>query len=253
MNTLDVEITGRGRPLVLLHSLLQDRSSFAGIAARLSDQRRVFNVNMPGFGASPEAEPLLGYADRIAEAFEALGIGPDADVVGNGLGGFVGLTMALRHGALFDRLVVVGSAIRFPDPGRAVFRAMADRAETDGMSALADQAMLRMFTADFIAANPATIAPLRDVFLSIRPSVFAAACRSLAALDLADDLASIRNPVQVIVGEHDSATSANLGAELAAALPQAQLAVLPGGSHAPHLQDPDAFVAAMAPFLDLTA
>jgi 3-oxoadipate enol-lactonase len=208
---------------------------------------------MPGFGTSPEAEPLSGYADRIADTFEAMGIGPDVDVIGNGLGGFVGLTMALRHGALFDRLVVVGSAIRFPDQGRAVFRAMADRAESDGMTALADQAMLRMFTADFIAANPQRIAPLREVFLSIRPNVFAAACRALAALDLADDLASIRNPVQVIVGEHDSATSANLGAELAAALPQAQLTILSGGSHAPHLQDPEAFVAAMAPFLGLRA
>jgi 3-oxoadipate enol-lactonase len=251
MTTLDVEITGQGRPLVLLHSLLQDRSSFAGIAVRLSDQRKVFNVNMPGFGTSPEAAPLAGYADRIAEAFDALGIGPEADVVGNGLGGFVGLTLALRHGARFNRLVVVGSAIRFPDPGRAVFRAMADRAEAEGMGALVDQALLRMFAAEFIAANPDRIAPLRAVFLSIRPPVFAAACRALAALDLTDDLAAIRNPVQVIVGEHDSATSATLGADLAAALPNGRLTVLPGGYHAPHLQAPEAFVAAMAPFLDL--
>ena len=84
---LDATITGEGRPLVLLHSLLQDRSSFDELARRLQGVRRVCNVNLPGFGASPPAESLAGYADRVADAMEGLGIGESADVCGNGLGG----------------------------------------------------------------------------------------------------------------------------------------------------------------------
>jgi 3-oxoadipate enol-lactonase len=248
---LDVTISGQGKPLVLLHSLLQDRSSFDGLAARLSGQRTVANVNMPGFGASPPAEPLDGYADRIAGGLAAAGIDGPADLCGNGLGGFVALTLAARHPERVGRLVLVGSAIRFPDAGRATFRGMADKADAEGMDPLTEPAMLRMFTADWIAAHPERVEPLRAVFRAIDPAVFAAACRALAELDLSETLERIPHPVLVVVGEHDAATGASLGAELAAALSSGEVAVLPCAGHAPHLQDPDAFVAAISRFLGL--
>jgi len=250
---LDVTISGDGRPLVLLHSLLQDRSSFDELAQRLQGQRRVCNVNLPGFGASPAAEPLAGYADRLAEGLDRLGVDGGADICGNGLGGFVALTLADRHPHRAGRLVLVGSAIRFPEAGRATFRAMAERAEAEGMAPLTDQAMLRMFPADYIGAHPERIAPMRRVFQSIDPRVFAAACRALAALDLGDDLSRIRQPVLVVVGEQDAATGAALGEALARSLPRGEIVVVKGAGHAPHMQAPDAFVAAVAPFLELRA
>jgi 3-oxoadipate enol-lactonase len=253
MPDLDVRVSGNGRPLVLLHSLLQDRSSYDELARRLRRQRRACNVNLPGFGASPAAEPLAGYADRLADGLGRLGIGDAVDICGNGLGGFVALTLAARHPQRVNRLVLVGSAIRFPDPGRATFRAMADRAEAAGMAPLTDQAMLRMFPADYIEAHPERIAPMRRVFESIEPKVFAAACRALARLDLSDDLALIRQPTLVVVGEQDAATGASLGEALAKALPMGEIVVLKGAGHAPHIQAPDAFVAAIAPFLGLEA
>ena len=64
MTGLDVETSGSGPDVVLLHSLLTDRSSFAELAGRLATERRVALVNLPGFGKSPPAEPLAGYADR---------------------------------------------------------------------------------------------------------------------------------------------------------------------------------------------
>jgi len=255
MPELDVEISGSGKPLVFIHSLLQDRSSFHETAQRLSGQRKVCNVNMPGFGASTAADHpegmLAGFADTIADGLDKLGIGADADICGNGLGGFVGLTLAIRHGARFDRLVLVGSAIRFPEAGRQVFRAMADKAEAEGMDPLADQAMLRMFPQSYIDAIPQRIAALKKVFIAINPVVFAAACRELARLDLADDLNHVRNPVLVVVGENDSATRATLGRALAAALPDGEIRILKNAAHAPHMQEPEKFLAEIAPFLRL--
>jgi 3-oxoadipate enol-lactonase len=234
-----------------MHSLLQDRSSFDALAERLSGQRAVANVNMPGFGTSPPAEPLEGYADRIADWLADAGIDAPADFCGNGLGGFVALTLAARHPARVGRMVLVGSAIRFPDAGRATFRAMADKAEAEGMKPLVEPAMLRMFPADHIAAYPERIDALRAVFRAVDPQVFASACRALAWLDLGDALARIPHPTLVVVGEHDAATGASLGKELADALPHGEVTVLAGAGHAPHLQTPDAFVAAIAPFLGL--
>src|ERR1700693_2582299 len=65
---LDVVQMGQGRNLVLLHSLLSDRTAFDRIAARLAAERHIWLVNLPGFGASAPAGPgLEQMADRIAQ------------------------------------------------------------------------------------------------------------------------------------------------------------------------------------------
>lgn len=249
---LDVEIVGNGRALVLLHSLLSDRTSYEPLAARIGSERRLVLVNLPGFGTSARAGAALGdYADAVAAMFDDLALPPEIDILGNGLGGFVGLSLASRHGARFERMVLVGSAIAFPEAGRATFRALADRVEQDGMAAVAEAAMRRMFPEPFIAANADIVAGREAVFEQIDPGVFASACRALAALDLSADLARIKNPTLIVVGAQDQATPPALGRALADGLANAKLIELPGLGHCPHIQDPDAFVAAIAPFLGL--
>jgi len=249
---LDVEIEGRGRDLVLLHSLLSDRTSFEPLAARIAGERRLILVNLPGFGGSPQAGPELGdYADAIAGLFDDLALPATADVLGNGLGGFVALSLAIRHGGRFERMVLVGSAVAFPEAGRATFRALAGKVEQDGMAPVADAAMRRMFPDEFIAAHPEIVAGREAVFKGIDPQVFAAACRALAALDLGAELTRVENPTLIVVGARDEATPPALGRDLADRLANARLTLLPGLGHCPHIQDPDAFVAAIAPFLGL--
>jgi 3-oxoadipate enol-lactonase len=251
---LDVEVVGEGRDLVLLHSLLADRGSFEPLAARIARERRLILVSLPGFGKSPTASTALDdFADAVAATFEDLALPAETDVLGNGLGGFVALKLAIRHGRRFERMVLVGSAIAFPEAGRATFRALADKVEREGMAAVVGAAMRRMFPEAFIAANPEVVALREAAFRRIDPVVFATACRALAALDLGEELAQVRNPTLIVVGAEDEATPPALGRDLADRLADARLALLPGLGHCPHIQDPDAFVAAIAPFLKLRA
>src|SRR5437660_1516904 len=69
-SVLDIVMMGQpkegGRDLVLLHSLLSDRTAFDRIAPRLALERRLWLVNLPGFGASAPAGPgLEDFAARI--------------------------------------------------------------------------------------------------------------------------------------------------------------------------------------------
>ena len=47
---LDVQETGSGRDLLLFHSLLTDRGSFAKVVPELARSRRVLLPALPGFG-----------------------------------------------------------------------------------------------------------------------------------------------------------------------------------------------------------
>ena len=247
---LDVETIGNGPDIVLLHSLLSDRSSFLGLAQRLAPERRVSMVNLPGFGASSPAEPLHGHAERIAAYCETLGPAKP-DVIGNGLGSFVALTLAAYHGASIGRIVLLGCAVAFPDQGRATFTALAEKVRRGGMAAVADIAMARMFPEDFIAAHPGVVAERRTVFLRIDPSAFAAAALALATLDLSSELDRVRNPVLLVVGEKDGATPPALGRDLAGRLPDARFVELPSVGHAPHIHALDLLIATVGPFLGL--
>src|SRR5258708_20598426 len=86
--SVEVESLGAGRDLVLLHSLLAERSAFDRVAPLLARKRRVWLVSLPGYGASsPAGTDVEHYADRIAELLEALRLPRETDVLGNGFGG----------------------------------------------------------------------------------------------------------------------------------------------------------------------
>src|SRR3954447_18033203 len=60
---VDVEHRGSGPDLVILHSLLAERSAFDRVAPALSRTRRVWLVNLPGYGASrPAGTSVEDYA-----------------------------------------------------------------------------------------------------------------------------------------------------------------------------------------------
>jgi 3-oxoadipate enol-lactonase len=85
--------------------------------------------------------------------------------------------------------------------------------------------------------------------LKTDPEVFQAACAALAALDLRPELAKVKVPVLVLVGEHDEATPPPMSHELAAGLPNARLLIVPGCAHVPQLQSPEVFLEMIGGFL----
>jgi 3-oxoadipate enol-lactonase len=248
---LDVVQVGRGRDLVLLHSLLTDRTVFDPVIASLGRNRRLTLVNLPGFGASAPAGPAIGdYAGRVALLFPALGLKPEStDVVAMSFGGFVGIALAARHGHLFRRLVLVDTAAAFPEPAKAPLRAMAERAVRDGMGAVVETALGRMFTEPFIAAHPDIVAARSETLRRARPEHFATACRALADLDLRPVLGRIRNPTLVVVGALDVTTPPALASELAAGIEGARLVEIPDCAHCPPIEKPEEFARAAGDFL----
>ena len=249
-STVEVEHTGRGRDLVLLHSLLADRTVFARVVPRLAAKHRVWLLSLPGYGRStPAGSTVEDYADRIAAAMAALGLPRETDVLGNGFGGFISVALAARHGETFDRLIAAPALAAFPEPAKQPLRALAERVSKEGMSGALDVAIKRMFPDAFIAANPEAVAERRRALEKADPACFSTACLALAKLDLTPVLSSIKNKTLVMVGSQDATTPVAVARQLAAGIPDAQFLELAGCGHCPQIENPQVFVDSVEAFL----
>jgi len=247
---LDVEQVGSGPELLLLHSLLADRSAFDRVKDGLARRRRVVMVNMPGYGASsPAGSSIEEYADHIAGLFAALKLSSDTAVLGNGFGGFVALALAARHGAKFDRLIIADSVAAFPPAAKEPFKILHAKVGEHGMAAVLDAAVRRMFPEAFILEHPEIVAERKAALAKADPDCFARACLALARVDLREAVRAIRNPTLVMVGALDQTTPSALARELADSIPGARFLEIPGAGHCPQIEKPAEFVAAVLGFL----
>lgn len=127
--TLDREATGRivdigyplhyheageGPPLLLLHGAgpgVSGWSNFRGNFAALAERFRTIIVDMPGFGESGRPEYDRPYpqiaADAVIRLMEELHL-ERAHVLGNSMGAFVAVELALARPELVDSLVLMG-------------------------------------------------------------------------------------------------------------------------------------------------
>jgi 3-oxoadipate enol-lactonase len=235
-----------------LHSLLTDLTVFDGVRGPLAESRRVTRINLPGFGRSTPVvlESVADHADHVAAVMTALELGPDTAVFANGFGAFVAAELAIRHGARFDRLILADVVAAFPEAARTPFRVMAGKVRADGMAAVLDTAIGRMFPPAFAAANAMTVAARKQALAGVDQGCFARACLALAALDLTPRLRGIRNKTLVACGALDQTTPPALARELAAGIPGAVYREIPGAGHCPMLEQPAALVALLREFLD---
>lgn len=248
--TLAYHTAGSGRPIILFHSLLADRTSFDRITPELLKSHQIIQLSLPGFDESNFIGGSLdAIADQIAKAIEKMNLSEKPIFLGNGYGGFVALNTAIRHPNLPHKLVLADCGACFTEPGRAAFRGMSTNATANGLSSIADVAMRRLFAPAYQEQHPELIAQRKDRFLAIDLTTFQGACQALSEMDLRPHLASLTIPSLVLVGEFDEATPPAMSEELASLLPNASLKILKGLAHVPQLQDPEAFLTEITSFI----
>lgn len=248
--TVEYFRSGAGPDLLLLHSLLTEASVFEEVLPALSATHRVTRINLPGFGASSAIEmaSVADWAAHVATFMDGLSLPPSTTVFGNGFGAFVALELAIGHGARFGDLIVADCVPAFPEPARAPFRAMASKVRADGMTAVLDTAIGRMFPPQFQQRRPEVVAQRKQRLAEVDARCFAQACLGLAELDLRPRLGGIRNRTLVLCGALDQTTPAALARETAQAIPGATYREIADSGHCPMLEQPTALVAEIEHF-----
>jgi 3-oxoadipate enol-lactonase len=245
--------TGKGRDLVILHSLLADRHAFDPVLPQSAANHRVTLFNLPGFhGSQPPLLALMDtYVATIEDGFQEFGIANDSVLIGNGFGGTVALAFALAHPERIAKLVLSDTAASFPPEGRKQFETMAQKVAESGLGSIAEMAAKRVFSPAYLAAHPEKIDERKEVLLKIDPKAFHAACRILQETDLVPLLHHLTVPTLIVCGELDQATPPSLNKEIANKVPGARYIELPGCGHCPPLEQPEAFLAAIKDFVGL--
>ena len=101
-------------PLICLHGIGGDATSFMPQLHGLPGRRRTLSWNMPGYGPSaPMAEmSFASLCDRLCAALDALGI-DRVVIAGQSIGGMIAQEMAIRHPHRIAGLVLIATVPAF--------------------------------------------------------------------------------------------------------------------------------------------
>jgi 3-oxoadipate enol-lactonase/4-carboxymuconolactone decarboxylase len=245
----------RSQPtLVLGNSLGTDFSLWDPVLPRLMRHFRVIRFDMRGHGASDAPEggyTMEQLAGDLAAVVQAAGL-EKFHYCGVSLGGMVGMAYAQRPDHRVDKLVLSNTAVQFPPD---VWSARIENVERAGMTAIEQAVLGRFFTPGFLALDDPRVDRVRETLLSIEPHGYAGCCAAIRDMRILDGLALIKVPTLVLTGLHDQSTPPARGEEIAAAIPGARVAALPG-AHIPMVELPvqwgDAVLEFLAPQGDLT-
>jgi esterase len=232
--SLFYEERGCGAPVLCIHGTGSSSELWADAAARLAERGRAIVYDRRGFGRSERPDPLVMdvalHADDAAALLDALDAAP-AVVIGRSQGGEVALDLALRRTASVRALVLLeGGGLLLSERTRAWL------AELDGLvlSAHEDAAAETMLRAALGDEGWDSLPdPVRRIFVDNGPAI-AAEHRGGYLHVTREELGGLSLPTLVVAAEDSPPELAEPSEIVAAAMPSARVARVPGG----HLIDP---------------
>lgn len=253
---LAVDEDGHGRPLLLMHAGIADRTMWDEDAQALSGGHLVIRHDHRGFGESEMPAGPFGYARDALGVLDALEV-ERADVLGVSMSASVALRLALDHPERVGKLVLVGG--NFPTvewtPELEALDASEEAAIARGDFDAATDVNMRLWVYG-PSRGPDALAPtLRERCRAmVRRSVGRAPERARGTQEGArptpEEIGRLRAPTLVMVGDADVPPIVESARLLEKTIPGARLVVMRGVAHLPNLERPEEFRQVLREFLD---
>jgi pimeloyl-ACP methyl ester carboxylesterase len=227
------EIHGTGKPLVLLHGAF----GWANVYPALAKDRQQIAVELQGHGHTADIDRPLTIeqmADDVATLLRQLKI-ERADVFGYSMGGNVALGLAIRHPDVVHRVAINGSH----------FAPTEEAYEPESFK------QFKSLPADF--APPLLKGPYDKV--APDPKQWPALVAKVKKMGLEwkgftrEQMKSIKAPVLITLGDRDGVKPEH-AVEMFRLVPNARLALFPGGDHFLLWTSPNTVLGPVAAFLD---
>ena len=237
------EVHGDGPPLLLTHGYSSTSAMWRGQIEALSKHYTLILWDMRGHGQSDYPDDPLAYSEALTVADMAAlldAVGASRAIVGGlSLGGYMSLAFYRAYPERVRALLIIDTGPGFKkDDAREAWNRRAhetaERFEREGLAVLQSLSRERSGVSHRDAGGLAR-----------------AARGMLAQRDarVIEALPEIKVPALVVVGADDAPFLA-ASDYMAAKIPGATKVVIPAAGHAVNIDQPEAFIAAVLPFLD---
>jgi pimeloyl-ACP methyl ester carboxylesterase len=236
------EVHGDGPPLLLTHGYSSTSAMWRGQIDALSKHHRLALWDMRGHGQSDYPDDPSAYSEALTVADMAAlldEVGAKQAIIGGlSLGGYMSLAFHRAYPERVRALLIIDTGPGFKkDDAREAWNKRAhetgDRFEREGLAVLQSQSRERSSVSHRDASGLARAA--RGMLTQRDARVI-------------EELPNIKVPALVVVGADDTPFLA-ASDYMAAKIPGAQKVVVPAAGHAVNIDQPQAFIDAVLPFL----
>jgi len=232
---------GIGEPIVLLHGLFGALSNFKDLIDHFKSTHRVIIPLLPLYDLTLIETSVSGLAKHVSKFIEHEKL-QDFHLLGNSLGGHIGLVYTLKHQHLVKSITLTGSSGLFENGMGETYpkRGNYDYVKTKTELTFYDPAV-------------ATKELVDEVFSIVNNRIKAlkiiALARSAIRHNLGDELKEIKIPVCLIWGKNDTITPPMVAEEFHKLLPTSELHWIDKCGHAPMMEVPVEFNDILSSFL----
>jgi len=236
---------GEGQPLMLLHGLFGALSNFSDLIEHFRHTHKVIVPILPLYDLDLLHTTVKGLAKHVQQFIDHKGY-DQIHLLGNSLGGHVGLVYILSHPEKIKTLTLTGSSGLFEN-------AMGDSYPKRG-----DYEYIRAKTAEtFYDPAVATKELVDEVFeitnSRIKVIKIIALAKSAIRNNLGEELGQIKVPTLLIWGKNDKVTPPFVAEDFHKLIPNSELAFIDQCGHAPMMEVPNAFNEILEQFLKAQA
>jgi len=236
-------------PLVLVHGFMGGSAQWDLQRAYLGGDRPLIAVDLPGFGNNNHLDApdtVEGFARFVLDHLTGMNV-DTFDLLGHSMGGMIVQEMVALAPQRVGKLVLYGTASSGNLSGRfETFEQSRQRVKADGVTSTARRISATWFR-DYEKAeqfeNCAGLAE-RSSLQSLKAGLDA-----MEVWTRTDNLNHIAAPTLIVWGECDRTYRWPQVEQLWTTIPQVSLAVMPGCSHAAHMEKADLFNAIVVDFL----
>jgi pimeloyl-ACP methyl ester carboxylesterase len=237
------EVHGNGPPLLLTHGYSSTSAMWQGQVEALSKHHKLVLWDMRGHGQSDYPDDASAYSEALTVADMAAlldQVGASSAIVGGlSLGGYMSLAFYRAHPERVRALLIIDTGPGFKkDDARDAWNKRAhetgDRFEREGLAVLESASRER---SDVTHRDASGLARAARGMLTQRDA------------RVIESLPNIKVPSLIVVGADDTPFLA-ASDYMAAKIPGAQKVVVPAAGHAVNIDQPQAFINAVLPFLE---
>ncbi len=225
---------GEGTPIIILHGLMGGLSNFHGVTDHFPKLGyKVLIPELPIYDLPLISTNVKSFA-KYLEKFIKFKDLSDVILLGNSLGGHIGLLHTKLYPKLVKALIITGSS------------GLYESAMGDGYPKRGDYEFIKKKAQDvFYDPEVATKEIVDEVFATVNDRMklvkTLAIAKSAIRHNMSKDLPKIQTPTCIIWGENDSVTPPDVAREFNELLPDSKLFWIEKCGHAPMMEHPNEF------------